>query len=237
MAVDLSTFLNLLVALGLGVLIGLERQWRQRSAGLRTNALVALGSATFVALATLVEGETSPTRIAAQVASGIGFLGAGVILRDGSGVRGLNTAATLWGTASVGTLAGSGYHLVAALAAILVMLSNILLRPLAHVIDRTSTGASELELHYTLRLVCLQSNEQHIRHLLIQMLSKGSLILQSLNSSDIENSEKTRVEAEVVAQAPAYSALEEVVTRLSLEKGVSEVSWRAAGVGNRGSSG
>jgi len=237
MAVDLSTFLNLLVALGLGVLIGLERQWRQRSAGLRTNALVALGSATFVALATLVEGETSPTRIAAQVASGIGFLGTGVILRDGSGVRGLNTAATLWGTASVGTLAGSGYHLVAALAAMLVMLSNILLRPIAQVIDRTSTGASELELHYTLRLVCLQSNEQHIRHLLVQMLSKGSLILQSLNSSDTENGEKTRVEAEVVAQAPAYSALEEVVTRLSLEKGVSEVSWRAAGVGNRGSSG
>jgi len=237
MAVDLSTFLNLLVALGLGVLIGLERQWRQRSAGLRTNALVALGSATFVALATLVEGETSPTRIAAQVASGIGFLGTGVILRDGSGVRGLNTAATLWGTASVGTLAGSGYHLVAALAAILVMLSNILLRPIAQVIDRTSTGASELELHYTLRLVCLQSNEQHIRHLLVQMLSKGSLILQSLNSSDTENSEKTRVEAEVVAQAPAYSGLEEVVARLSLEEGVSEVSWRAAGIGNQNPSG
>ena len=81
------------VALALGVLIGLERQWHHRLAGLRTNALVATGSAAFV---TLMSEEPSPTRIAAQVASGVGFLGAGVILRDGLSVRGLDTAATLW---------------------------------------------------------------------------------------------------------------------------------------------
>jgi putative Mg2+ transporter-C (MgtC) family protein len=74
MTMHLPIMVNLLSALGLGVLIGIERQWRQRAAGLRTNALVAVGSAAFVALATVVEGENSPTRIAAQVASGIGFL-------------------------------------------------------------------------------------------------------------------------------------------------------------------
>jgi putative Mg2+ transporter-C (MgtC) family protein len=131
MTMHLPIMVNLLTALGLGVLIGIERQWRQRAAGLRTNALVAVGSAAFVALATVVEGENSPTRIAAQVASGIGFLGAGVILREGAGVRGLNTAATLWGAASVGVLAGSGYPLLATTAALLVILSNVLLRPLA----------------------------------------------------------------------------------------------------------
>jgi putative Mg2+ transporter-C (MgtC) family protein len=88
MTMHLPIMVNLLSALGLGVLIGIERQWRQRAAGLRTNALVAVGSAAFVALATVVEGENSPTRIAAQVASGIGFLGAGVIMREGAGVAG-----------------------------------------------------------------------------------------------------------------------------------------------------
>jgi putative Mg2+ transporter-C (MgtC) family protein len=185
-------------------------------------------SAAFVALATVVEGENSPTRIAAQVASGIGFLGAGVIMREDAGVRGLNTAATLWGVASVGVLAGSGYPLLATAAALLVILSNVMLRLLAHQIDRVNAGASELGLRYTLRLVCQQANELHIRALLVQMLSAGPLILRSLNSVDIEDTDRVRVEAEVVAQTPAHTALEEVIARLSLESGVSAVSWAAA---------
>src|SRR6202035_5274009 len=99
--------LNLFVALSLGAAIGVERQWRQRLAGLRTNTLVALGAASFVVFASLFPGEASPTRVAAQVVSGIGFLGAGIIFREGLNVRGLNTAATLWCSAAVGLLAGS----------------------------------------------------------------------------------------------------------------------------------
>jgi len=84
------------VALVLGAAVGLERQWRQRLAGLRTNALVALGAAVFELFAVLLAGQhgVDPTRIAAYVVSGIGFLGAGVILREGIPVRGINTAAT-----------------------------------------------------------------------------------------------------------------------------------------------
>jgi hypothetical protein len=82
------------------------RQWRNRLAGLRTNTLVALGAASFVVFAALVPGETSPTRVAAQVVSGIGFIGAGLIFGEGLTVRGLNTAATLWCSAAVGLLAG-----------------------------------------------------------------------------------------------------------------------------------
>jgi putative Mg2+ transporter-C (MgtC) family protein len=94
-------------ALLLGCAIGFERQWNQKMAGLRTNALVALGASGFVVFSGLV-GEGDPTRIAAQVVTGIGFLGAGVILREGINVHGLNTAATLWCSAMVGTLAGAG---------------------------------------------------------------------------------------------------------------------------------
>ena len=82
-------------ALLLGGLIGFERQWRQRMAGLRTNALVAIGAGGFVIFSASVAQDTSPTRMAAQIVSCIGFLGAGVILREGFNVRGLNTAATL----------------------------------------------------------------------------------------------------------------------------------------------
>ena len=98
--------INLAVALGLSAAIGFERQWRNRLAGLRTNTLVALGAATFVIFATLVPGDASPTRVAAQVVSGIGFLGAGLIFREGLSVRGLNTSATLWCSAAIGVLAG-----------------------------------------------------------------------------------------------------------------------------------
>src|SRR5262245_50173167 len=92
----------------MGVAIGLERQFRQHTAGLRTNALVCVGAALFVSLSRFISPDTSPTRVAAQVVSGIGFLGGGVILREGFNVRGMNTAATLWCSAAVGTLAGAG---------------------------------------------------------------------------------------------------------------------------------
>lgn len=105
------------VALFLGGVIGFERQWRQRMAGLRTNALVAIGAAGFVVFSMSVSHDDSPTRVAAQIVSGIGFLGAGVILREGINVRGLNTAATLWCSAMVGTFAGAGQLVASTVAA------------------------------------------------------------------------------------------------------------------------
>jgi putative Mg2+ transporter-C (MgtC) family protein len=112
------------VAALLGAMIGLERQVPQRLAGLRTNALVSIGAAAFVALAAATPAESSPTRVAAQVVSGIGFLGAGVIFREGLTVRGLNTAATLWCCGAVGSLAGSGMYRSGAITAALVLLAN-----------------------------------------------------------------------------------------------------------------
>ena len=98
-------------ALVMGVAIGLERQYRQHPAGLRTNALVCVGAALFVSLSSLMGDTNSPTRMASYVVSGIGFLGGGVILREGLTVKGMNTAATLWCTAAIGTLNGAGFPL------------------------------------------------------------------------------------------------------------------------------
>src|SRR5476649_1682367 len=99
--------LRLLAALALGVAIGIERQMGQHPAGMRTNALVCLGSALFVGLTALVGDKDSPTRVAAQIVSGMGFICGGAIMREGVTVRGMNTAATIWCTAAIGTLVGS----------------------------------------------------------------------------------------------------------------------------------
>jgi len=112
----------------IGGIIGFERQWRNKMAGIRTNVLVALGSFLFVTLSMIIEGESSPTRISAQIVSGIGFLGGGVIIRDGLNVRGINTAATLWCSAAAGVLSSAGLILEAFIGSVLVLLVNIILR-------------------------------------------------------------------------------------------------------------
>ena len=122
--------IRLLVGFFLGVGIGIERQWLRSRAILKTNVLVTLGAAMFVMLSIMTPGDTSPTRISAQIVSGIGFLGGGVILREGASVRGINTAATLWCAAAIGTLVGSGYLIQAYLGTFAVVGANLLLRPL-----------------------------------------------------------------------------------------------------------
>src|SRR6202007_2084067 len=112
--------LDLALAVLFGGAIGFERQWRQRLAGLRTNTLVSLGAAIFVVFESQFT-DVSPTRVAAQVVTGIGFLGAGVIWKEGINVRGLNTAATLWCSAMVGTFAGAGQLVASAIAGTIVV--------------------------------------------------------------------------------------------------------------------
>ena len=151
--------INLAVALGLSAVIGFERQWRNRLAGLRTNTLVSLGAATFVIFAAVVPGDASPTRVAAQVVSGIGFLGAGLIFREGLNVRGLNTAATLWCSAAIGVLAGGGYLLYATVATGFVVFVNLLLRPIVNFINRQPLTSTELEIGYVVSLTCRSPDE------------------------------------------------------------------------------
>ncbi|QSB17226.1 MgtC/SapB family protein [Natronosporangium hydrolyticum] len=220
--------MRLLCAVSLGALVGVERQWRARMAGLRTNALVATGAALFVLMSFDVVDEISPTRVAAQVVSGIGFLGAGVILRDGINVRGLNTAATLWCAAAVGVLAGSGMYAGAAAGAAVVLVANLALRPVARRIERLPTDAgSEVETTYRLRITCREDQEAHVRALLLHTLTGSSFALHALRSEDVEPNGRVHVEAELVAAGRVDSQLEQAVSRLSLEPGVTAVQWRA----------
>ncbi len=220
-----QTAINLAVATMLGAGIGFERQWRQRMAGLRTNTLVAIGAASFVIFAGLFPGEASPTRVAAQVVSGIGFLGAGIIFREGFHVTGLNTAATLWCSAAVGLLAGAGHPLHAALATGFVILVNLLLRPLVRLINRQPIAQAETDYHYRVRVVCRGPEEAHVRALLLQGTGNGQLSLRQLESTDIEGNDRVEVNARLTAQSKSDAILEQVVGRLSLEATVSAASW------------
>jgi len=120
------------IALALGLILGAEREFRGHPAGLRTMALICTGSCLFTGLGLLPEFGTrvDPTRIAAQIVTGVGFLGAGSILRQGEEVRGLTTAASIWVTASIGMSVGFGYYAVAVFATVLVAVVLLGLKPL-----------------------------------------------------------------------------------------------------------
>jgi putative Mg2+ transporter-C (MgtC) family protein len=219
--------LNLLAALLLGGLIGFERQWRQRLAGLRTNTLVALGAAIFVVFESQFD-STSPTRVAAQVVTGIGFLGAGVIWKDGVNVGGLNTAATLWCSGAVGLLAGSGHWRLGLVAVALVIMVNLVLRPLVRLINRQPIESAEVEYSYTVNVTCRSAEEAKIRALLVEGFGTDDLHLRELESADIEGSDKVGVIAALTSEKRNDLALEQIVGRLSLEPSVSAARWSRA---------
>jgi putative Mg2+ transporter-C (MgtC) family protein len=206
---------------------GVERQWRQRMAGLRTNALVATGAALFVMLGSMIAGESSPTRVVSYVVSGIGFLGGGVILREGFTVRGLNTAATLWCAAAVGCLAGWGFLPQASIAALSIIAANVVLRPVAMKINRQPLQNTEVETHYTCSVVCRAEDEAHVRTLLLLYgVNNAAMRLQALDSEDLDGSNKVQVQANLIMTDRNDTLLEQVISRLSLEPGVSAVSWK-----------
>ncbi|MFE2549733.1 MgtC/SapB family protein [Streptomyces sp. NPDC059355] len=223
---------HLAAALGFGAAIGLERQWRARMAGLRTNALVAGGAALFVLLSqygfigAVSEVQYDGSRVAAQIVSGIGFLGAGVIMRDGLSVRGLNTAATLWCSAAVGCLAGTGMFVLAAFGTAGVVGANLLLRPLGRRLDREPRGGAEVATDFHFEAVCLEAEEAHIRHRLVDALGRPGYTLRSIRSQDGPKAGLVTVSALLTAEGAAGGRmLEEAVSNLSLDPSVSAVSW------------
>jgi putative Mg2+ transporter-C (MgtC) family protein len=223
---DLTFIGDLLLAMFLGSLIGFERQWHQRTAGLRTNALVCTGAFLFTCFSKVAEASDE-LRVAAQVVSGIGFLGAGVIMREGSSVRGLNTAATLWCSGSIGTLTGFGYRKWAFMGTLAILVCNILLRPLAMKLYRQD-GETETEFLYLIRIACEPNvDEIWVRTLLLQAISTSKLILKTLESGRrLSDRPGVEVRAELFSNSKSDSIVEQVVNRLSVEKGVDSISWR-----------
>lgn len=217
---------RLAVGLSCGAAIGIERQWRARMAGLRTNMLVAAGATLFVLYSASTPG-TNNTQIAAYVVSGIGFLGGGVILRDGFNVRGLNTAATLWCSAAVGVLAAGGHLAFAGIGTAAVLAVHLLGRPVGRLLDHDNVEEDAEDLRpYRLHITCRAKTEPHIRALLVQHTGAGTeVILRGIEATRDEEGNTGRLTAHVLIDGDAPTRLEQLVARLSIEPGIVSVHW------------
>src|SRR5271167_2126341 len=188
-----ASYFRLLLALILGACVGAERQWRQRAAGLRTNTLVCFGAAAFVDLGLRVAPGT--TQVIAYVVSGVGFLGAGAIMKDGGSVRGLNTAATLWCSAAVGACAGAGEMSHAVFVSVLLIAINSILRPLSRYIDRRSLAVMDTPAFYRLRLRCDREHQVEAEYQVTRAIAARSLVLHEIRSEKVEDTDDSIVQA------------------------------------------
>lgn len=221
------TVLPLVTALLLGAAIGIEREVNHHVGGLRTNALVALGAAAFTLFSATAQGTDSMARVAAQVVSGIGFLGGGVILREGLTIRGLSTAATIWCAAAVGVFAGAGHLAEAATVAAIIVLANLVLRPIVLAINRRQLAPSAGIALYELRLTCRAEEEGRVRALLLREAGAGALSLRSIESRPPSpGGDGTEVIATLFCAARNDHAVEETVGRLVLDNGVIGARWQ-----------
>lgn len=223
---DLEFFLRVALATGCGALIGLERQYRSRTAGLRTQALVCAGAAAFVLVGEQTATATAPLQITAYVVSGVGFLGGGVILRQGFTVQGLNTAATLWCSAAVGCQAATG-HTVPALTITAIVLSvHLVLRPLGRLVDRAPAAGDDAIGTYLLTIDVRRKHEAHLRAQLLAALTDPEITLRGLSSRTSEDdATASTLEAHLLIDGTPRPHLDGLVTRLSLEAGVRTISW------------
>jgi putative Mg2+ transporter-C (MgtC) family protein len=223
---ELQTFaIDVGVAFLLGLAMGLEREVRHHEAGLRTNALVCLGAALFVSISRMLEqGEGG--RIAAQVVTGVGFVAGGVIIRDGFTVRGLNTAGTLWCAAAVGTLAGAGFLLPAALGAAAVVSLHTLFRPFTARFDRWVKTRTRPETEYRLRVTCATAMESAVRTAVLDKLrAEPGFEILGVQSPPSERAGERAIIIHMHALAADDLFVERTTAGLLARDGVSGAGW------------
>lgn len=219
-----DSFLSLTAAFVCGAIIGFERQYRQRTAGLRTNVLVAVGAAIFVDMANRLTGQEGAVHVVAYVVSGIGFLGAGVIMREEGNVRGLNTAATLWGSAAVGVCAGADLLLEAVLGALFVLATNTLLRPVVNQINRKPIDTLRVEATTTIYVIAPREHQKEALALLETMLAEAQYPTKHLQMHAFGN-DCVEIEVELLAAAVNSEDLDTLTQRLLTANYVHQAFW------------
>lgn len=206
----------------MGALIGLERQFRQHNAGLRTNILVSLASAAFTVLSvTMTTDGGDPSRVAAQIVSGIGFLGGGLILKEGFTVRGLNTAATIWCSAACGTLSGVAMYKEGFVLVIFVLLTHCLLRPLCKYIVKCTTKVY----HYTIRVECQRSASDLIQSIIMDTLAFNKEVKMNSMFYKGDGEKNVMVCSDIQILGEHKVLLDLVVSRLRSRPEVSSAGW------------
>ena len=223
---DLDLVLRMGSALLVGAAVGLERQFHQRVAGTRTNALVAAGAAAFViSAAALTNNLDSQARIAAQIVSGIGFLGAGVIFKEGVYVHGLNTAATIWCSAAIGTLFGMGQYFLGLLTGVIVVFTNVVLRPLALRLSPMAPPTREQGVIYTLVMDCPAEHQQEARELLLKQFEGSPLTVTGLESGAGATASRAKIAASLRTVGRHDELMEKAIAAMSALHDIRAASW------------
>lgn len=217
--------IRMLCAFLTGAAIGIERQWRQHNAGLRTNILVSVGSAAFTVISySLTSSSGDPSRVAAQIVSGIGFIGGGLILKDGFNVRGLNTAATIWCSAACGMFSGAGLYAAGCILVAMVLVTHCLLRPLCVSMERRLSAVSL----YTLKVECSDTQLDDVRRL-IQTSLAGSPGVRLCSLSYKERREGVVVLCDLETDDRTAVVLDLIVARMRAHFGILNAGWERKG--------
>lgn len=212
--------LQIIVCFLLSSCIGIERQYRRRSVGLRTIILVSLGSFLFVRFSFSFP-NSDMTRVAAQVVAGIGFLGAGVIIKDGKTVKGLTTAATLWCSAAIGVLCSANLLVEAITGTLFILFTNIILRTVNSRINHLS-GNINYNLYY-FSMTIEEHNEKEIIKTIKDIVKNNNSIINSLEASDTENG-NVKLNVCITIDTDSDNLSNEIMQKLLTRKDVLSIS-------------
>ena len=231
----ITTFLGFAVRIALsvllGALIGTERELKKHYAGIVTNIIVCVGAFAFTSFSYITDnGNTDLTRIAAQVVSGIGFLGAGVILSDGTKVKGINTAATIWASAAVGTLCCLDKFWYATLIAATVVVSHLVIHPITEAIKKKNeydkTKENKAETYYSVYVVCAEENAQKIKTDMIEHINNTeNVLLRKLQTTDLDSG-NVKVNAEISTKVKNNVLVEDIIAYIASNKNIISTGWK-----------
>jgi putative Mg2+ transporter-C (MgtC) family protein len=176
--------LRLALSMFCGAVIGIERQYRHKTAGIKTNTLVAIGATTFTLISASAFGHTNnnPAQVAAAVVTGVGFIGGGVIMHRGASVQGITTAATLWAAASLGVVIGVGYYFLAGTVFVAVLIVQVVFPVVDRLINRRS-GFITLWVTYRLSLVLQPSGGAGVRSIWADFAGRRGVEIHSYTES------------------------------------------------------
>lgn len=225
--------IRLIIAIFLGFIVGLERQWTKHQAGILTNVIVCVGAFAYSAFSYIEGGpNVDVTRVAAQVVSGIGFLGAGLIIRDGTNIRGLSTAATIWTTAAVGVLCTIENIWFSIIVASAIVVLHLVLHPLSDYVNKKTHYNKEkgekTECTYKISIICTEETEIDIRsHLMKTIRDKNGVLLHNLESNETDD-KNIKIRAYISTPKKNDDIIEGLLIHIGKDEGIISAGWKIA---------
>ena len=221
---ELEPLARLMLSVLLGTIVGVERQWHHKTAGLKTNTLVAVGATAFALVSEYGFGTNSnPAQVAAGVVTGIGFIGGGVIMRRAGSVQGINTAATLWATASIGLAVGQGFYRLAFFTFFAILIIQFAFRWLAALIDRRSGFIIPL-LTYHLTVQCTPSAAETVKNIWADFSKQIGVCVNSYSETQTTTAEILIVTTFGLSELRQHD-LVELGQKLGAGNGISKAEW------------